>query len=75
MAQSLYITGFGYRIVQIKNGLSPEIFAIVFEIFARETESDYNLKWCSGFSIPSISTMHHGKRSISFLRPKTYTIF
>ena len=37
---------------KIKNGISPELFT---EIFARETESHYNLRWCSDFRIPNYS--------------------
>ena len=37
---------------KIKNGISPELFT---EIFARETESHYNLRWCSDFRIPNFS--------------------
>ena len=31
---------------KIKNGLSPELF---IEIFARETEFHYNVRWCNDF--------------------------
>ena len=31
---------------KIKNGLSPELFT---EIFARETEFHYNVRWCNDF--------------------------
>ena len=54
---------------KIKNGLSPKLFT---EIFARETESHYNLRWCNDFRIPSIRTVYHG--SISFLGPKIWYI-
>ena len=56
---------------KIKNGLSPELFT---EIFARETESQYNLRRCNDFRIPSIRTVYHGSESISFLRPKIWNI-
>ena len=49
---------------KIKNGLSPELFT---EIFARETESRYNLRRCNDFRILSIRTVYHGSESISFL--------
>ena len=52
---------------KIKNGLSPELFT---EIFARETESHYNLRRCNDFRISSIRTVYHGSESISFLGPK-----
>ena len=56
---------------KIKNVLSPEIFT---GIFARETESHYNLRWCNDFRIPSIHTVYHGSESISFLGPKIWNI-
>ena len=56
---------------KIKNGLSPELFT---EIFARETESHYNLRRCNNFRIPSIRTVYHGSESISFLGPKIWNI-
>ena len=56
---------------KIKNGLSPELFT---EIFARETESHYNLRRCNDFRIPSIRTVYHGSESISFLGPKIWNI-
>ena len=55
---------------KIKNGISPERFT---EIFARETESHYNLRRCNNFRIPSIS-VYHGSESISFLGPKIRNI-
>ena len=56
---------------KIKNGLSPELFT---EIFARETESHYNLRRCNDFRVPSIRTVYHGSESISFLGPKIWNI-
>ena len=56
---------------KIKNGISPELFT---EIFARETESHYNLRRCNDFRIPSIRTVYHGSESISFLGPKIWNI-
>ena len=56
---------------KIKNGLSPELFT---EIFARETESHYNLRRCNDFRIPSIRTVYHGRESISFLGSKIWNI-
>ena len=56
---------------KIKNGISPELFT---KIFARETESHYNLRWCNDFRIPSIRTVYHGSESISFLGPKIWYI-
>ena len=56
---------------KIKNGISPELFT---EIFAREPESHYNLRWCNDFRIPSICTVYHGNESISFLGPKIWNI-
>ena len=56
---------------KIKNGLSPELFT---EIFARETESHYNLRWCNDFRIPSIRTVYHGIESISFSGHKIWNI-
>ena len=56
---------------KIKNGLWPEIFT---EIFARETESHYNLGRCNDFRILSIQTVYHGSESISFLGPKIWNI-
>ena len=60
-------TSFGDRILQIKNGISPELFT---EIFARERESHYDLRRCNDFRRPSIRTVYHGSESISFLGPK-----
>ena len=56
---------------KIKNGYSPELF---IEIFARETESHYNLRRCNDFRVPSIRTVYHGSESISFLGPKIWNI-
>ena len=56
---------------KIKNGFSPEHFT---EIFARETESHYNLRRCNDFRIPSIRTVYHSTESISFLGPKIWNI-
>ena len=56
---------------KIENGLSPELFT---EIFARETESQYNLRRCNDFRIPSIRTVYHGSEIISFLGPKIWNI-
>ena len=56
---------------KIKNGISPELFT---EIFARETESHYNLRRCNDFRIPSIRTVYHGSEIISFLGPKIWNI-
>ena len=56
---------------KIKNGIWPELFT---KIFARETESHYNLRWCNDFRIPSIRTVYHGSESISFLGPKIWYI-
>ena len=56
---------------KIKNGISPELFT---EIFARETESQYSLRRCNDFRIPSIRTVYHGSESISFLGPKIWNI-
>ena len=46
---------------KIKNRLLPELFT---EIFARETEYQYNLRRCNDFRIPSIHTVYHGSESI-----------
>ena len=59
------------ELYKIKNGLSPELFT---EIFARETESHYNLRWCNNFRIPSICTVYSDSESISFMDLK-YGIF
>ena len=56
---------------KIKNGLSPELFT---EIFARERESHYNLMRSNDFRIPSIRTVYHDSKSISFLGPKIWNI-
>ena len=56
---------------KIKNGLLPELFA---KIFARETESHYDLRRCNDFTISSIRTGYHGSESISFLGPKISNI-
>ena len=56
---------------KIKNGLSPELFT---ETFARELDSQYNLRRCNDFRIPSIRTVYHGSESISFLGPKIWNI-
>ena len=56
---------------KIKNGFLPELFT---EIFARETESHYNLRRCNDFRIPSIRAVYHGSESISFLGPKICNI-
>ena len=36
------------------------------KFFARETESHYNLRRCNDFRIPSIGTVYHGSKIISF---------
>ena len=59
------------ELYKIKNGLSLELFT---EIFARETESHYNLRWCNDFRIPSIRTVYDGSESVSFLGPKIWNI-
>ena len=56
---------------KIKNGILSELFT---EIFARETESHYNLRRCNDFRIPSNRTVYHGSESISFLGPKLWNI-
>ena len=56
---------------KIKNGLSPELFT---EIFAYETESHSNLRWCNDFRIPSIRTAYHNSESISFVGPEICNI-
>ena len=56
---------------KIKNGLLAEPSA---KIFARETESHYNLRRCNDFRVPSIRTVYHGSESISFLGPKIWNI-
>ena len=61
------IQALGDELYKIKNGLLAELFT---EIFASETESHYNLRWCNDFRIPSIRTVYHGSESISFLGPK-----
>ena len=43
---------------KIKNGISPFLIfteKLVTEIFARERESHYNLRWCSDFRIQNFS--------------------
>ena len=65
------IQAFVIEFYKIKNGLSPELFT---ETFARSTEFHYNLRRCNDFRIPSISTIHHGDESISFLEPKIWNI-
>ena len=67
----IYRLSFPNKLYKIKNGLSPDF---ITEIFARKTESHYNLKQCNGFRIPSICTVYHGSESISFLGPKIWNI-
>ena len=55
------------KLYKIKNKLLPEIFA---KVFALETESYYNLKWCNDFRIPSVRAVCDGSGSTSFLGPK-----
>ena len=75
MAKSLYITEI-YKLWRpnftiLKNKLSPELLT---EIFARETESHYNLTRCNDFRIPLILAVYHGSESISFLEPRIWNI-
>ena len=56
---------------KIKNGLSLELFT---ETFARETESHYDLRRCSGSRIPLIRIVYYGSESICFLRPNVWNI-
>ena len=56
---------------KIKNRLWPELFS---EIFARETESYYNLRRCNDFRILSICTVYHVSESITFLGSKIWNI-
>ena len=45
------------------------------DIFARETESHYNLSRCNDFRISPICTVYqHGSESVSFLGPKICNI-
>ena len=72
MAHSLYILeALATEFYKIENGYWPELFT---EIFARETEPHYNIRRCSDFRIPSIRTVCHGSKSISFLGPKIWNI-
>ena len=65
------IQAFSTEFYKIKNGLSLEIF---IKIFARETESHYNLRRCNNIRIPSIRTVYHGSESISLLGLKIWNI-
>ena len=56
---------------KIKNEMLPKLFT---EIFARETESYYNLRRCNDFRIPSIRIVYQGSERVSFLGPKIWNI-
>ena len=77
MAQSLYITEI-YKLwppnfTKLKIDFA-KFYSNFTEIFARETESHYNLRRCNDFRIPSIRTVYHGSENISFLGPKIWNI-
>ena len=76
MAQSLCITEI-YRLWQLYCTKLKMDFRQKFllNFFAHETESHYNLKWRNDFRIPSIRTVHHGSKSISFLGLKIWIFF
>lgn len=44
------------------------------EIFSRETEFPYKLRRCNYFRIPSICTLYHGSKNVSFLGPEAWNI-
>ena len=55
------------------SGFSPEIAS---EILIGETESNYGLKRQNGFRLsPTIHTVYHGNKSISFLTPEIWIFF
>ena len=58
--QSLYVTEIYklWRLNFTKLKISPELFNEI--VFARETESHYNLRWRNDFRVPSIRTVYHG---------------
>ena len=59
------------KLHKIKNEVSPEIFT---KIFARATESHYNLRRCNNVRISLICTLYHGSESVSFVGPKIWNI-
>ena len=55
---------------EVKNNLSPSIIAELFE----QRNENYNLRNNNPFTIPAVSTVHHGSESISFLGPKIWNL-
>ena len=56
---------------KIAIGKSPVIMNKIFQL--RE-ESHYNLRYTSNFVIPTIYSVYHGSKSVSYLAPKTWEL-
>ena len=59
------------EIFKTKRGISSSIMKGIFE---PQAEHPYNLRCISQVSEPLVSTVFHGTESISFLRPKIWTL-
>ena len=74
MAQSLYITEI-YKLWQPNfTKLKMDFHQNFLLKFLRKTKSQYNLRQCNDFRIPSMRTIYHGSKSISILGPKIWNI-